>query len=57
MTLHLPTAILGPVLATAIISAVGSYWWLIKKTIQLSGIVQELQQNQAKLTKKVDSIT
>jgi outer membrane murein-binding lipoprotein Lpp len=56
ITFHFPTAIAGPLITAAIISVVSSYWWLIRKSIQLSGIVKDLQNSQNKLADKVDQI-
>jgi uncharacterized protein YlxW (UPF0749 family) len=57
VTLHLPTAIVGPLITAAIISAVTSYWWLIRKTVQLTDIVKDLQHNQSTLTDKVEKVS
>lgn len=56
VTLHAPTAILGPLITAAIISLVTSYWWLIRKSIQLSSLVKDIQINQDRLVDKVDRL-
>lgn len=56
VTLHIPAEILGPILVAAIGAGVTSYAWLIRKTIELSQIVKELQHSQDVLSKKIEKL-
>lgn len=57
VTLHIPLEILAPLLVALIMAGITSYAWLIRKTIELSQIVKDLQDNQNLLSTKIEKLS